>query len=140
MKLLKRIWEYFAFTKNEQKVFLFLGIVMVVGAVLRLYQDHMSTEKQFDYSRSNSVFAARSKGIEFDTISKHAPVLSVKKVNINTASKHELMQLPGIGDAMAERIILFRTENKRFTTVDELRKVKGIGDKKFEKLKNLIEK
>ena len=57
-----------------------------------------------------------------------------KKLNINTATKDELISLPGIGKAMAERIIFYRNEHGPFATVGELQHVKGIGRKKLERL------
>ena len=59
-------------------------------------------------------------------------------VNINTASKEELMTLKGIGEATAEAIIEYRQENK-FTKIEDIKNVKGIGDKKFESIKEDIE-
>ena len=56
-------------------------------------------------------------------------------MNINTASKKELDALPGIGETLAQRIIDYRSANGPFSTVDELTKVKGIGEKTLEKLK-----
>ena len=56
-------------------------------------------------------------------------------VNINTASKKELDALPGLGEVLAQRIIDYRSANGPFSTVDELTKVKGIGEKTLEKLK-----
>jgi len=59
------------------------------------------------------------------------------EVNINTATKEELMTLPGIGNATAEAIIEYRKENK-FNEIDDIKNVKGIGDAKFEKIKAQI--
>ena len=59
-------------------------------------------------------------------------------VNINTASKEELMTLKGIGETTAEAIIEYRKENK-FTKIEDIKNVKGIGDKKFEAIKKDIE-
>lgn len=59
-------------------------------------------------------------------------------VNINTASKEELMTLKGVGEATAEAIIEYRKENK-FTKIEDIKNVKGIGDKKFESIKEDIE-
>jgi competence protein ComEA len=58
--------------------------------------------------------------------------------NINLATKIELQNLPGIGAAYAERIIEYRTSHGNFQTVEEIMNVKGIGEKVFEKIKELI--
>jgi competence protein ComEA len=55
----------------------------------------------------------------------------VGKVNINTATRTELMQIPKIGEKMAERIVEFRKANGPFTRVEELLNVKGMGEKTF---------
>ena len=59
-----------------------------------------------------------------------------EKVNINTANQSELETLPGIGPSLASRIIEYREQNGKFNTIEELKNVKGIGDAKFEDLKN----
>lgn len=59
-------------------------------------------------------------------------------VNINTADVEQLATLKGIGPAMAQRIIDYREQNGKFKTVDELKNVRGIGQKKFDTLKDKI--
>ena len=58
-------------------------------------------------------------------------------VNINTASKSELMTIKGIGDKKAEKIIEYRTSNK-FLKIEDIMNVSGIGEAMFEKIKNYI--
>ncbi len=58
-------------------------------------------------------------------------------VNINTATKDELMQLEGIGDKTADNIIEYRNKHK-FKTVDEIKNVSGVGDKKFQTISQYI--
>lgn len=58
-------------------------------------------------------------------------------VNINTASINDLMSLPGIGEIYAKRIIDYRNDNA-FASVEEIKNIEGIGDKTFEKIKDLI--
>lgn len=59
-------------------------------------------------------------------------------VNINTASQAELTTLKGIGTKRAEAIINYRTKNGAFQSIDELKKVDGIGEKTFEAIKTEI--
>jgi competence protein ComEA len=63
---------------------------------------------------------------------------SKNKINLNTSSSQELTELPGIGPAKAEAIVEYRETNKQFKTIDDLKEISGIGEKTFEKLKDLI--
>ena len=65
----------------------------------------------------------------------HAPT---RPISLNKASKNELLDLPGVGPAMADRIIADRREHGPFKHVEDLKRVKGIGSKKFEKLRKYL--
>lgn len=60
------------------------------------------------------------------------------KININTAGIAELDSLPGIGEAYAKRIIEYRETNGLFKSIEEIKNVSGIGEKRFEAIKDLI--
>lgn len=60
------------------------------------------------------------------------------KININTASKAQLMTIPGIGEAKANAIIAYRESNGAFSTVEEIKKVEGIKDGVYTKMKDYI--
>ena len=59
-------------------------------------------------------------------------------ININTAHETELEELPGIGPSLASRIIEYRNQNGNFKDIADIKNVTGIGDSKFEKIKDLI--
>lgn len=59
-------------------------------------------------------------------------------LNLNTASESALEELPGVGPVLAQRIIDWRTEHGRFTSVDELAEVSGIGEKMFAQLQGKV--
>lgn len=59
-------------------------------------------------------------------------------VNVNTAGRERLKTLPGIGPAYSKRIMSYRETHGGFKTVEELKKIKGIGEKRLEKLKPFI--
>lgn len=63
---------------------------------------------------------------------------AVATINVNSASAKELQSLPGIGKATAENIIAYRSANGPFKSKDDLLKVKGIGDKTMEKIRQLV--
>lgn len=60
------------------------------------------------------------------------------KVNINTATVEQLDTLPGVGESTAQKIIADREENGPFGSPEDLKRVSGIGDKKYEDLADLI--
>lgn len=68
--------------------------------------------------------------------SSHVPVAGL--LDLNRANAGDLEALPGIGAVLAQRVIAFRQSVGGFRSIDELRAVKGIGGKKFDRLKPLV--
>lgn len=64
---------------------------------------------------------------------------SSSKININTATQEQLDNLPGVGASTAQKIINYRKENGKFKKKEDLKNVSGIGDSKYNQLKDLIE-
>ena len=60
------------------------------------------------------------------------------KININSAQIEELITLPGVGEATANKIIEYRKENGKFQKIEDLKNVPGIGDSKYENIKTMI--
>ena len=77
--------------------------------------------------------------VEGDTSSEGPQeVLVEKSVNLNTATLEELDLLPGVGPAIAQRIIDYREQNSGFYDIEEIMEVSGIGEKTFAKLEAYI--
>ena len=62
--------------------------------------------------------------------------ISLMAIDINTATKEDFIKIKGIGEKKAERIIQYRKEHGKFNSIDELKNVKGIGNKIVEFIKN----
>ncbi len=61
-----------------------------------------------------------------------------KVININTATQEQLEDIPGIGESTAQKIITYRNENGKFKTIEEIKNVSGIGEAKFNQMKEYI--
>ena len=59
-------------------------------------------------------------------------------ININTATQVELEELPGVGASISSRIVDYRSKNGKFKTIEDIKNVTGIGESKFEKIKDFI--
>ncbi|HEY8451079.1 MAG TPA: ComEA family DNA-binding protein [Natronosporangium sp.] len=66
------------------------------------------------------------------------PAAAGGKVNLNTATQAQLETLPGVGPVLAQRILAYRERHGGFRSVADLRRVDGIGDARFEQLKDLV--
>ena len=62
----------------------------------------------------------------------------VKKINLNTASAEDLQSIKGIGPKIAQRIILHRDDIGKYTTIEQLMQVEGIGEKFFANIKDYV--
>jgi competence ComEA-like helix-hairpin-helix protein len=164
MSMLKKIANSYGFSDVEMKVFLFIIFMFLAGLSYNLFFLEDSNDSfEFDYSHSDSLFNAASKDkivdetlnkIKDSNIDYKQEVLDFNnadfnsksvgktkitgRVNINSAGIKQFMELPGIGQKTAERIIEYRTSRGKFSSKKEILQVKGIGAAKYEKFKDLI--
>jgi len=160
-KLFKRLSIIVGFTESELKIVFFLLFTFATGIVLKYCAGVkiIPAAEKYDYSYSDSlIFGSPNKGklkseekkveseqelSDFSTnniesnYKKFAKSLS-GKININKADEIKLSQLPGIGKKTAGNIVNYRRNNGGFKKIEDLMKVKGIGKRKFNKIKKLI--
>ena len=103
------------FTDKERKAIVFLCAVFLLGAALKI--------GQVNYRYNNGV-ASKQKVIV--------------KININSACLEELKTVPSIGPKTAHKIIQYRQQKGSFSSLDDLKEIKGIGDKKINIIKDFI--
>jgi len=130
--------EFLALTGTERKVAMFLVGAFIVGSGIRLFRETFPPDRGGEYRSSDSTFAALSAAPAAGKHGNRVPSPQRGPIDINTASKELLVTLPGIGEVTAERIILYRDEKGSFSTVEELRNIKGISKRKLETIKPLI--
>jgi competence ComEA-like helix-hairpin-helix protein len=132
---------------KERTVLVFLIAVMLAGAAVSAYRHHrlqnnlkvihaaVRSSQSADQSGSGFPAATEVRG---DSSNPRPLESSSPLIDLNTASASELDLLPGIGPALAQRIIEYRTTHGGFKTRDELCQVSGIGPKKFEAIKDRV--
>lgn len=165
--MLKELKEGLRFSRSEMRVIVFMAAVIVAGYVIRNFRNFIDDAgRAYDYTGMDSQFVSRSLGTTadysfnaseegrrtdptelaraIDSAGKTSHETPPEEeaagsiLDLNTAGATELEGLPGIGEATALRIIEYREKNGKFRNAADLMKVKGIGKKKFEKLRHLI--
>ena len=101
-------------------------------------EEHYIIPKIGEAKQENLKDVNNTKDIENAEIKNENTAKDSSKININTATLEELDKLPGVGEATANKIISHREENGQFKNIEDIKNVNGIGDKKFEKMKELI--
>ena len=100
-------------TKQERQVILFLIAVALLGLGINFLTKHFSQIRVIGYVSQD-----------------------IGKVNLNQANLETLIDIPGIGKILAQRIIDYHRKNGRFNVIDELKNVKGIGKSKYQAIKD----
>lgn len=102
---------------------------------------HIPTKEESKNSQETTYINKNTEGIETTNIEKSSSNLAnttKEKVNINTATQTQLETLPGIGPSTAQKVINYRKENGKYKTIEDIKKVSGIGESKYNKIKELI--
>lgn len=98
-------------------------------------QNNSNKQEQNNTKKQEQNYISQSSGTSAE--SKRTSSQNTK-ININTAKQTDLETLPGIGPSTALKIITYRDENGKFKTIEEIKEVNGIGDSKFNNIKDLI--
>lgn len=129
------------FTRSETIVVGLLCAGLMTGSAVRLFRSTPAGQQVFPYAETDSVFAQGARAFHE---ARRAQADSGRRagtarpVDINTATAPELIALPGIGPAVAARIIAYRTAHGRFAHIEDLDRVKGIGPATIRKLQPFI--
>jgi comEA protein len=141
------------FTKTQIKAILFLIAILSVAIAYHFIKHILYPQEPFDFSQFEEKFDKRRDSIAIvleegvpiestpDSIQTVKPTITSSQnqiININTADKDQLTKLPRIGPVIAQRIIDYRNQNGKFVRKEDLKDVKGIGEKTFDNLKDLI--
>ncbi len=111
----------FDLEKKEKFIILFLTAALLTGLAVKSFQ------------KSNQIVDARIRAFTYEGIQKKD-----KKININEADAETIARLDRIGPSLAKRIVEYRKEKGYFRSVEDLKKINGIGDKLFDHIKNEV--
>ena len=121
-----------------------INLAYVLDDGVRLYIPSFSEmkEKKLDNSTNSKDTISSDTGVS-NIVTEEVAVEKnntneIKKININKASKEELKQLSGVGDSVAQAIIDYRQKNGKFNTIEDIKKVPGIGESKFSNIQKMI--
>jgi comEA protein len=142
MRIRDLLQQRLGFTRNEIIVVGLLCAGLTAGTAVRMFRSTPQGQRFFPYAATDSTFeeGARAfhRALRARTDTGAAHTAAPRAVDLNDATAPELIALPGIGPAMAGRILAYRKEHGRFTSVDELDRVQGIGPATLRRLRPFI--
>ncbi len=126
------------FTKSDITAVLLLTALLLVAGAVSIYQKSTEVLPPEVLVRQIESGVALSSDFHPFRAEVTAEMLTVHKININTAPSDSLTLLPGIGPHLADRIIAYRNEGGRFSRVDDLLFVRGIGPARLNAVRDMI--
>ena len=108
------------------------GVQIYIPSITETAKISESEQKEIKYIREDA-----GEGIILTTASEEKDEKQLK-VNINTANLEKLQTLPGVGESTAKKIIEYREKNGKFAKIEDIKNVSGIGDSKYNSLKDNI--
>lgn len=124
--------------KKESTIFWFLSSCFVFICIGVILYSRFSAEKETITVRHIDDLQITASDYLSEAVSQYETKQNTEKININTASKEQLVTLPGIGEKTAESIVAYREEYGFFDHIDEITEVNGIGQAKFDAIKAYI--
>lgn len=115
-----------------------IDVINKAGGLTEKADINRFNRSKYVFDGEKIIIPEKGENIDIEVVENIGDLGIDKKVNINTASKEELMKLDGIGESIGERIIKYRRENNGFKSVEDIIKVKGIGQGKFGQIKDSI--
>lgn len=103
----------------------------------KIYIPSVSEEKNSENNNINTNLSGKGQNVKTDR-NNVSIMKNNSKININTANISELKQITGIGESTANKIVDYRENVGKFKKIEDIKEVKGIGDAKYESLKNKI--
>lgn len=104
----------------------------------KVYIPSIEEEKSLGNQNNNNVNTVGKHTNNGNNSNNNVNITKNNKININTANVSELKQITGIGESTANKIIDYRENVGKFKKIEDIKEVKGIGESKFESLKNKI--
>jgi comEA protein len=126
------------FIYSSGQIFVFIVLIggLILGSFILMAKRRHSSDPKIQITHSQQESQISPKTSTSTNIPKKKPQSFV--ININTAEAEDLELLPGVGPKTAERIIEYRKNNGKFKEKEDIMEVKGVGEKKFERWKDLI--